>query len=323
MAIHFHKTQIPHQKLFPNSPPFPAVLTPSPPSSSLADFTSAVKSQTQYLESLLHETGAILFRGFPLSTASDFNQLVESFGFPDYPYVGGAASRTRVVGRVFTANESPPDQKIPFHHEMSHVADPPIKLLFFCEEEPRSGRETPVVLSHLVYERMKEEFPEFVEKLEDEGLVSTRVLGEDDDVSSAIGRGWKSTFSTDDQHLAKQRSVLFLDGGGGGSLAKTSIGPIPAIKLDESRNRKVWFNALVASYTAFGDKRNDPAKSIAFGGGDPLPSDAVYGCLRIMEELSVAIPWQKGDVLLIDNWAVLHSRKLFTPPRRVLAALCK
>ena len=107
------------------------------------------------------------------------------------------------------------------------------------------------------------------------------------------------------------------------SVAKTSIGPIPAIKFDKSRNYKVWFNALVTSYTAFGDKRNDSAKSIAFGGGDPLPSDAVYGCLRIMEELSVAVPWQKGDVLLIDNWAVLHSRKLFTPPRRVLAALCK
>ncbi|CAN1168459.1 Clavaminate synthase-like protein At3g21360 [Linum perenne] len=74
---------------------------------------------------------------------------------------------------------------------------------------------------------------------------------------------------------------------------------------------------MVASYTAFGDKWNDPAKCITFGGGDPLASDAVYGCLKIMEEESVAIPWEKGDVLLIDNLAVLHSRKLFTPPRRI------
>ncbi|CAN1135517.1 Clavaminate synthase-like protein At3g21360 [Linum perenne] len=61
------------------------------------------------------------------------------------------------------------------------------------------------------------------------------------------------------------------------SLVRTTVGPIPAIKLDESRNRKVWFNGMVASYTAFGDKWNDPAKYITFGGGDPLASDAVYG----------------------------------------------
>lgn len=56
-----------------------------------------------------------------MKTASDFNEFVEAFGFEELPYVGGAAPRTNIVGRVFTANESPPDQKIPFHHEMAQV----------------------------------------------------------------------------------------------------------------------------------------------------------------------------------------------------------
>ncbi|CAN1135516.1 Clavaminate synthase-like protein At3g21360 [Linum perenne] len=162
-----------------------------------------VESQKSYLSSLLHETGAILFRGFPLPTTHEFNQLVEAFGFPEYHYVGGSASRTRVVGRVFTANESPPDQQIPFHHEMAHVPESPNKLMFFCKEEPGSGGETPVVLSHIVYERMRVEFPEFVGKLEEEGLLSTRVLAEEDNPSFAIGRGWKSTFSTTDKHVSQ------------------------------------------------------------------------------------------------------------------------
>ncbi|CAN1168463.1 Clavaminate synthase-like protein At3g21360 [Linum perenne] len=206
---------------------------------------------------------------------------------------------------------------------MAHVPESPKKLMFFCEQEPGSGGETPVVLSHVVYERMRDEFPEFVGKLEEEGLRSTRVLAEDDNPSFAIGRGWKSTFSTTDKGVAKQRAeslrmkLDWISDGESESLGRTTVGPIPAIKLDESRNRKVWFNGMVASYTAFGDKWNDPAKCITFGGGDPLASDAVYGCLKIMEEESVAIPWEKGDVLLIDNLAVLHSRKLFTPPRRI------
>jgi len=105
--------------------------------------------------------------------------------------------------------------------------------------------------------------------------------------------------------------------------AKTVMGPIPAIKYDESRNRKVWFNSMVAAYTGWEDKRNDPRKAVTFGDGKPLPADIVHDCLRILEEECVAVPWQRGDVLLIDNWAVLHSRRPFDPPRRVLASLCK
>jgi hypothetical protein len=40
----------------------------------------------------------------------------EALGVPPKPYVGGAAVRHVVHGAVFTSNESPPDQRIPFHH---------------------------------------------------------------------------------------------------------------------------------------------------------------------------------------------------------------
>lgn len=260
-----------------------------------------------------------------MNSATDFNDVVEAFGFDELPYVGGAAPRTSVVGRVFTANESPPDQKIPFHHEMAQVPEFPSKLFFYCEVEPNSGGETPIVLSHVVYERMKEKHPEFVQRLEEHGLVYVRVLGEDDDPSSPIGRGWKSTFLTHDKNVAEERAAKlgmkleWTEEGG----AKTIMGPIPAIKFDKSRNRKVWFNSMVAAYTGWEDKRNEPRKAVTFGDGEPLPEDIVHDCLRILEEECVAVPWQRGDVLLIDNWAVLHSRRPFVPPRRVLASLCK
>lgn len=89
-------------------------------------------------------------------------------------------------------------------------------MFFFCEVEPETGGETPIVLSHVIYERMKEKHPEFVKKLEEHGLIYVRVLGEEDDPSSPIGRGWKSTFLTKDKNVAEERflfsssSVLFL-----------------------------------------------------------------------------------------------------------------
>ena len=39
----------------------------------------------------------------------------------DIIYEGGAAVRTQITENVFTANESPSSEKIPFHHEMSQV----------------------------------------------------------------------------------------------------------------------------------------------------------------------------------------------------------
>ncbi|KAH1055105.1 hypothetical protein J1N35_033170 [Gossypium stocksii] len=325
-AEYFIETQLPNHQKHYGSFTFPSILSPNPKSSpsSLSVFTEAIKSHKLFLDSLLLKSGALLFRGFPVKTAKDFNDVVEAFGFEELPYVGGAAPRTNVVGRVFTANESPPDQKIPFHHEMAQVPEFPSKLFFFCEVEPGSGGETPIVLSHIVYEKMKEKHPEFVDRLEAHGLLYTRVLGEDDDPSSPIGRGWKSTFLTSDKAVAEERAAKlgmkleWLSNG-----VKTVMGPIPAIKYDKSRQRKIWFNSMVAAYTGWEDARNDPVKAVTFGDGQPLPADIIYDCLKILEDECVPIPWKKGDVMLIDNLATLHSRRSFDPPRRVLASLCK
>ncbi|GMQ08501.1 hypothetical protein CsSME_00052199 [Camellia sinensis var. sinensis] len=120
----FTEIKIPHQKPY-DGDLFPAVLSPKPNTNSVASdvtvLTEAIKAHKPWLESLIHKAGAVLFRGFPVTTADDFNDVVEAFGFEELPYVGGAAPRTNVVGRVFTSNESPPDQKIPFHHEMAQV----------------------------------------------------------------------------------------------------------------------------------------------------------------------------------------------------------
>ncbi|GAB4842301.1 hypothetical protein Ancab_012271 [Ancistrocladus abbreviatus] len=284
---------------------FPLILFPNPTAinhgclHTLINFTEVIKACKPWLQSHLHGSGAILLRDFPVSSASDFNQVVEAFDFEEMPYVGGTAPRSKVVGRVLEF---------------------PSKLFFFCEVEPRSGGETAIVLSDIVCERMKERLPEFVQQLEERGLIYTWILSEDDNVSSAIGSGWKSTFLTDDKRVAEERAAKigtkleWLD-----DMVKVVMGPVPAIRFDESRQRKVWFNTIVIAYTNYEDARNDGNIAGEFGDGRPLPPHIVYDCEKILEEESVAIPWQKWDVLLLDNWAVLHSRRSFNPPCRVLA----
>ncbi|KAK6914822.1 TauD/TfdA-like domain [Dillenia turbinata] len=316
MSSLFTRTQSPHQKSF-NETHFPAILSPPNQTSiKLSDFIQAIKTEKPFLESVLHSAGVILFRGFPVNSASDFNDVVESFGYEEMSSLGVSVPRTHIVGRVFAANEAPPDQRIHFHHEHAYLPEYASKLLFFCEVPPATGGETALVLSHVIYEKMKHKYPDFVEHLENHGVIYTRVYGEDDDPSSPIGRGWKSTFLTNDKKIAEERATKL-----GVKLQWTKDGaeaiasPVPAIKFDETRQRKIWFNSI-AVHWALG-------KRPTFGDGKPLPVEIMNDYLEILEECCVAIPWEKGDVMMVDNLAVLHSRRPFDSPRRILASLCK
>jgi hypothetical protein len=48
---------------------------------------------------------------------------------------------------------------------------------------------------------MSERFPDFMEKVEEQGVRYIRIMPCEDDPTSAIGRGWKSTFLTESRGL--------------------------------------------------------------------------------------------------------------------------
>ncbi|GKC93523.1 clavaminate synthase-like protein [Tanacetum coccineum] len=113
----FQEVNLPEHKSYDGGVVFRAVLSPT---SNTCSFNEAIETQKPWLEELLEKSGVILFKGFRVTSASEFNDVVEAFGYPEFPYVGGQAPRTKVVGRVYTANESPLDRLIPFHHEMAY-----------------------------------------------------------------------------------------------------------------------------------------------------------------------------------------------------------
>ncbi|KAI3761597.1 hypothetical protein L1987_52017 [Smallanthus sonchifolius] len=321
-GIFFREVELPEQKSYGDGLLFPVVLSPT----TNTNITEAITADKQWLESLLQKNGVILFRGFPVTSPSDFNNVVEAFGFPELVYAGGRAPRTKVVGRIYTANESPLDKQIPFHHEMAYIPDFPSKLFFFCEEEPERGGETPLVLSHVIYEKMKAKHPEFIAQLEEHGLTYKKVTSGEDRPSSFRGRSWKSAYMTDDKNVAEKRAAeqeTKLEWMG--NAVKMTTGPLPAIRFDKESQRKTWFNNLVLSKTGpMNDDIDGNDTYVELGNGDLVPDHPVKDCLKIMEQECVAIPWKKGDVMLVNNLMVLHGRRpLLKPPRRILASLCK
>ncbi|CAF3761852.1 unnamed protein product [Rotaria sp. Silwood1] len=217
---------------------------------------------------------------------------------------GGAAVRTKVTGCVYTSNDSPPSQPIPFHHEGGRVPRYPNYLFFFCETPPAEGGETPLCYSPLIYEKMKEKCPQFVERLEQHGVRYSRVLPNGDDQTSAIGRGWQSTFHTLDRKEAEERCKEFetefewLDSG----CLRTTTKILPAVKVDERTGKKIWWNTIIGAYYGSLDERNrERSKMVTYGDGKEIELEYLETCKRILEENKVTFKWEKGDVLLIDN----------------------
>jgi alpha-ketoglutarate-dependent taurine dioxygenase len=315
------ETDIPEQKVFDNQP-FPLVLSPGLKEWEFTKWIHWFQNNTSFIQKLLSQYGAILFRGFPVHSPEDFDSMVGAFGFKDFPYIGGAAPRKQVTGRVFTSNEAPPSELIPFHHEMAQSPKYPKKLFFYCDVEPPRGGETPILLSHLVYQEMKQRCPDFVAALEQKGIKYTRIMPEEDDPSTPIGRGWRSTYAVNSREELEKRchelgsELEWLEDG---CLKVTTI--LPAVKHNSEIGKPTWFNSMIAAYQGWKDKRNDPTKAVTFGDGTPLPPEDLQTCSQIMNEICVAFGWKKGDVLMIHNELVMHARNSFVPPRRILACL--
>lgn len=130
--------------------------------------------QNQFIE-LLSKHKALLVQSKdgedPLSV-NEFGKIIYDLGLQHYPYVGGAAPR-RIIpvdvpggdNMIYTANEAPPDQLIPFHHELAQTSNPPEYIFFYCEQPSETGGETALIDSTLVYRFVNDNFPSFMEKL--------------------------------------------------------------------------------------------------------------------------------------------------------------
>lgn len=175
---------------------------------------------------------------------------------------------------------------------------------------------------------MNERFPEFMKKVEELGVRYIRVMPCEDDPTSAIGRGWKSTFLTDSKEEAEKKLEAlgstweWLENGD----LKTITATLPAIRVDSGENRtneKTFFNSMVAAYTGWNDSRNNGKFAIQLGDGTYCDEEAMNAAVEIMDEISANIKWEQHDFMLIDNRTVMHSRKPFEGSRRILASIAR
>ena len=268
--------------------------------------------------------GAILFRGFPVSSPEDFDAFVAAFGVSNFPYDSSLSNAVRVnlTERVFTANEAPNSVCIHLHHEMAQTPIYPGRLFFYCQHPAITGGATPICRSDVLYQQLRTQAAGLLIDCERKGLRYTNVMPLVADSQSGMGRSWKSTLNASDKAGAEAKLTelgyewKWLDDG---SLRATTP-VLPAVHKLPSE-RKSFFNQLIAAARGWKDRRNDPSRSVTLGDGSQIDQEAVAIASEVAEQLSFDIAWKSGDVALVDNLMVMHGRRTFQGNRRVLASL--
>lgn len=270
-----------------------------------------------------HTFGAVLLRG-RCNTVSEFEELGKAFSLEAYEYVGGAAPRKRLSTNVFTSNESPPTEPIPFHHELAQTRHPPRYIMFYCDVTPCAGGRTLLLRSDFCYDFVSSSLPRMFEKLE-EGVLYTRTIPESTDETSPIGRSWRDTFLCSTRLEAEEsmrKSGMTWEWLPNGDLrATTSL--LPAFRDHVPSGRRTFHNSILAVSKGWKDARNDPKRCLSFSDGTPFSETDV----RLLDEYAtrhrIEFDWKKGDVLLVDNYLMMHARQPFpsSSKRRILASV--
>jgi alpha-ketoglutarate-dependent taurine dioxygenase len=206
---------------------------------------------------------------------------------------------------------------------MAQVPNPPAYVFFYCDIASETGGETAIVHSATVYDRFVSANPEFAQKVEELGVKYVRVMPDQDDRTSPIGRSWRSTFLTEDraEAEAKMKAIGTTWRWQEDGTLYTQTAVVPAIRNEPRSGKKTFFNSMVAAYTGWVDSRNDPEKAVVCGDDSPVDGHALRETSVAMTEESVAFSWNEGDILLIDNSLVMHSRRPYTGQRRILASI--
>ncbi|HEX4966671.1 MAG TPA: amino acid adenylation domain-containing protein [Thermoanaerobaculia bacterium] len=301
-------------------PGMPLVFEPAAPEIDLVDWAAAHRDA---IERDLFKYGAILFRGFDLKSAQDFERFASCL-CPDLFGEYGDLPREEVSARVYTSTPYPPDKTILFHNESSHLHRWPLKQLFFCVKPAEKGGETPIVDCRKVYADLA---PGVRELFAAKGLMYVRNFTDGLDVS------WRDFFATDDRSKVKEicsSSGLGCEWRDGDGLRTTRVAP--AVAKHPRTGDLIFFNQVQLHHMAalepevrssllslFGEEALP--RSAYFGDGTAIPDEVIAEILRVYWRNAVSFPWQQSDVLLLDNMLTAHARNPYEGSRKILVAM--
>mgnify|MGYP000014431507 FL=1 len=309
-----------------NQNQFPSIIVNDGSIAGLEQARSWINENQATLKKELACTGALLFRGFPVTDAQSYDSFFSAFGYRNFTYKESLSNAVRInyTELVFSANEAPKDVEIYLHSEMAQTPVFPNIISLFCEKAADIGGATILFRSDIVYRKVAAVEPQLTEKLAREGIKYTNIMPSGDNPGSAQGRGWQSTLSVTSRQQAEDK-LLDLSykwhWHADGSLS-VQTRALPAIKSAGS-DRQVFFNQIIAAYQGWKGVKENPSTGLCFGDDSDIPKHFLDKICEIAAQTAYDLDWQAGDVAVVDNHLSMHGRRPYggDTVRRVLVTL--
>lgn len=304
----------------------PLVHEPEAAPPSLDAFLAHVTSSRDAILGELAQYGAVLFRGFPVATPEDFQSVFRVLAPELASYVGGDSPRAVVSDRVYTSTSYPPALPITLHNEMSYSRDYPRLIAFYCDVAPEAQGETPLADGRRVLAALP---AELVTRWRARRIRYVQNLH----AGKGLGKSWRETFETDDR--ARVETILTARGAelawkddGGLRVAEVTD---PFVKHPVTGEEMFFTQAHQWHVSSLDPKTRDALLRLVkpedlyhtctFGDGSPIDEADLVAIRQALDAATVAFPWRPRDVLVVDNVRVLHGRRPFKGPRRILVAM--
>lgn len=288
------------------------------------------------LEPLIVRHGCVMLRGFAVPGTADFNRLVEEYQTDPHGYAGGLTPRKNISGKVFEASRVPGDQKIILHQEMAYLPNYPRMVIFYCHVPCETEGAT--TLGDM--RRFKAQVPAALDKMiRERGVLyrrNYRAPGPvDDPIVALFRREWTDVLQVETREQAEAACKAVgceakWEDDGSLSMQYRARGfvdhPVTGEEVWFAQVHGMHFNPtrLGANYDMLASRfpagRPRPIE-ILFGDGSDIPDALIEPLYATLDDIAVNIPYQAGDIMLVDNHYCAHGRQPFTGQRDVQVAL--
>ncbi len=313
-----------------------------------------LKENADWVQERLTRHGALLFRGFDVHDAHDFERIARAVDEELKNEYLGTSPRDAITDFVFSASELPGFYPIPQHCEMSFTAHPPRRVFFGCLVPPARGSgETPLCDFRKVWRDLD---PALRDRFVGAGLRIVR------NYSGPSGGGrfdpwklkrWDEMFLTSDRSAveatcrAEGFEPIWTEGEG---LRLVSTQPV--YRDHPVTGERVWHNHATtfhlstaeAEYRRIAELRPTLKNQLMVGvarllsalqrrgaadehamhctalDGSEIPDEDMDAVRDVVWQHMVIEPWRRGDVVAIDNHSVSHGRMPYSGPREI--AVC-